>query len=130
MYLQRKTKGYGWYAKVKTKEQGGAEFTDYINFSFKRDCEPTELNEYNSYEGELFFRDSTGKERKVFPIVKYYNDSTHIEFKLLEAEGEEINHGGLGTQYQATLDGREDEEYYKAKSNEMRLNDVDDIDFY
>ena len=89
MFLNRNKNGYGWYAQVKTKE-GESENVAYLSFSFKKGCEPDrfDLTEYGSYEGELIFRDRTGKERKVFPLAKEYNGTKHVEFKLLEAEGE------------------------------------------
>ena len=89
MFLNRNKNGYGWYSQVKTKE-GESENVAYLNFSFKKGCEPDrfDLTEYGSYEGDLIFRDRTGKERKVFPLAKEYNGMKHIEFKLLEAEGE------------------------------------------
>ena len=89
MFLNRNKNGYGWYSQVKTKE-GESENVAYLNFSFKKGCEPDrfDLTEYGSYEGELIFRDRTGKERKVFPLAKEYNGMKHVEFKLLEAEGE------------------------------------------
>lgn len=89
MYLNRNKNGFGWYAQVKSKE-GESENIAYINFSFKKGCEPErfDLTEYGSYEGELFFRDRQGKERKVFPVAKEWNGVKHVDFKLLEAEGE------------------------------------------
>lgn len=86
MFLNRKKKGYGFYATVNTDKKGD-KVTDnevkYVSFYFARDCEPTqyELNEHGSYQGDLFFRDSTGAERKVFPYVdEYYNE---VAFKIL-----------------------------------------------
>lgn len=89
MYLNRNKNGYGWYSQVKTKE-GESEVVAYINFSFKKGCDPLpeQLNEYGSYEGELIFRDSTGAERRVFPIAKEWNDRRSVEFKLLERTNE------------------------------------------
>lgn len=89
MYLNRNRTGYGWYSLVKSKDMGGNELTHYLNFSFKKDCEPLddELNEHGSYEGELVFIDKKGKKRKVFPIVKEYNGLKYFEFKLLDADG-------------------------------------------
>ena len=89
MYLNRNKSGYGWYSQIRTKE-GESENIGYLNFSFKKGCEPlpNELTEYGSYQGDMFFRDTTGAERKVFPVVKEYNGQKHIELKLLEKEGE------------------------------------------
>lgn len=85
MYLNRKQKGYGWYSKVVSKDlNSNAERVGYIDFSFKKDCEPDNLNENGSYVGELYFIDKDNRKRKVFPIVKEYNGKTSIEFKLLE----------------------------------------------
>lgn len=110
---------------------GGNELEGYLTFFFKKGYEPQpqELNDRHSYEGELYFRDSTGKERKVFPRVNEYNGNKTIQFMLLEATGEEVNHGGLGTQYQTTLNGEEDEEYYRVKETFDR-NENEDLHFY
>ena len=87
MFLNRNKNGYGWYSQVKTKE-GESENVGYINFSFKKGCEPDrfDLTEYGSYEGELIFRDTTGKERKVYPIAKEYNGIKYVELKLMDPE--------------------------------------------
>lgn len=89
MYLNRNKNGYGWFSQIKSKE-GESLNVAYINFSFKKGTEPldNELNEYGSYEGELIFRDSTGAERKVFPIAKEWNGKKSVEFKLLEKTNE------------------------------------------
>lgn len=88
MYLNRNRSGYGWYSLVKSKDMGGNEMSHYMNFSFKKDCEPMdmELNDRGSYEGELYFIDKRGIKRKVFPIVKEYNGLKYFEFKLLSEE--------------------------------------------
>ena len=91
MYLNRNKNGYSWYATIKSKDKGGNETMAYLNFSFKKGFEPmpNELTgEYGSYEGELIFRDTTGAERKVFPIAKEYNGIKSVELKLLGKEGE------------------------------------------
>ena len=92
MFLNRnKNNGYSWYATIKSKDIGGNETMAYLNFSFKKGFEPmpNELTgEYGSYEGELIFRDTTGAERKVFPIAKEYNGIKSVELKLLAKEGE------------------------------------------
>lgn len=89
MYLNRNKNGYGWYSQVKSKD-GDNEVTAYINFSFKKGTEPSpqELTEYGSYQGELIFRDSTGKERRVFPIAKEYNSIRRVDFMLMDPEHE------------------------------------------
>lgn len=87
MFLNRKTKGYGWYTKVISKDiNTNAERIAYINFSFKKGCEPTNLNDKGSYEGELYFIDKDGNKRKVFPIANEYSGIRTVEFKLLEIE--------------------------------------------
>ena len=91
MFLNRNKNGYSWYATIKSKDKGGNETMAYLNFSFKKGFEPmpNELtSEYGSYEGELIFRDTTGAERKVFPIAKEYNGIKSVELKLLAKEGE------------------------------------------
>lgn len=88
MYLNRKQKGYGWYTKVVSKDLNtDAERTGYVNFSFKKDCEPTDdtLGEYGSYEADLYLIDKHGK-RRVFPTVHEYNGNSYIEFKILGYE--------------------------------------------
>ena len=90
MYLNRNTSGYGWYSQIKSKDDGGNEILAYINFSFKKGTEPTpqELTEYGSYQGELIFRDTTGKERRVFPIAKEYNGLKRVDYMLMDPEHE------------------------------------------
>ena len=93
IYLNRNKSGYGWYAQVKSKVLGASEIVAYIRFSFKKGTEPQpqELGEYGSYQGELIFRDTTGKERKVFPMVKEYNGIKYVEFKLMDPENEYVD---------------------------------------
>lgn len=94
MFLNRNQRGYGWYSKVVSKDLNtNAERLGYINFTFKKGCEPTNLNEKGSYEGELYFIDKQGNKRKAFPIVNEYNGLTRIDFKLLEVE-DTSNFGG------------------------------------
>lgn len=94
MFLNKKQKGYGWYAKVISKDMNtNAERIGYINFSFKKGDEPTNLNDKGSYEGELYFIDKQGNKRKVFPIVNEYSGIRTVEFKLLEIENNS-NFGG------------------------------------
>lgn len=93
MFISRKRKGYGWYSKITTKDMGGNELTAYIDFVFKKECEPTNLNEYGSLEGELIFRAKDGTERKVFPRVKNYNYQNYIEYMLLEETQPNIQKG-------------------------------------
>ena len=87
MYLNRNKSGYGWYSQIKSKE-GQSEVIAYIRFSFKKGTEPLreELSGYGSYQGELIFRDTTGKERKVYPIAKEYNGIKYVELKLMDPE--------------------------------------------
>ena len=87
MYLNRNKSGYGWYSQIKSKE-GESEVMAYMRFSFKKGTEPLreELSEYGSYQGELVFRDTTGKERKVYPIAKEYNGIKYVELKLMDPE--------------------------------------------
>ena len=89
MYLNRNKSGYGWYSQIKSKE-GESEVMAYLNFSFKKGTEPApqELTEYGSYQGELIFRDTTGKERRVFPIAKEYNGMKRVDFMLMSPENE------------------------------------------
>lgn len=91
MYLFRGINGFSWYTKVVSKDLNtNAQREGYINFTFKKGCEPTqeELNDKNAYEGDLYFHDKNGCIRKVFPVVDEYNGNKKIEFKLLEAIGE------------------------------------------
>ena len=86
MFLNRKKKGYGWFTVVNTDKKGDKVLdkeTGFIDFYFAKDCEPlpNELNEYESYQVDLFFRDSTGAERKVFPYIDDYYKT--VVFKVL-----------------------------------------------
>lgn len=84
MYLNKSKKGFGWYATVKKDSKGNETDTLYLNFSFKKDCEPDILSESGSYEGELYFIDKDNRKRKVFPYVDTYDNS--IRFKILDWE--------------------------------------------
>lgn len=91
MYLFRGMKGFSWYTKIISKDLNtNAEREGYINFTFKKGCDPKpeDLNDKNAYEGDLYFHDKNGCIRKVFPVVDEYNGNKKIEFKLLEAIGE------------------------------------------
>ena len=85
MFINKKQKGYGWYSKITSKDMEGKETTAYINFSFKRDCEPN----LDTLEGDLYFVDKTGHRRKIFAVAREYNGQTSIDFKLLEDETED-----------------------------------------
>lgn len=84
MFLNRKQKGYGWYTKVESKDN--PTIHGYVNFSFKRGCEPTNLTEFGSYSGDLYFIDKDGNKRKVFPYVEEYQGTISVKFKILEVE--------------------------------------------
>ena len=93
MYINKQKSGYGWYSKIVSKDLNTqAERLGYINFSFKKSCEPTNL-ENGSLEGDLYFVDKQGNKRKVFPIAKERNGLIYIEYKLLEIENNS-NFGG------------------------------------
>lgn len=90
MFISKKQKGYGWYSKIISKDLNtNAERKGYIDFSFKKGCEPkqSELNDKNSLEADLYLIDINGQKRKVFPVVTEYNGITKVEFKILEVEG-------------------------------------------
>ena len=136
MFLNKNKNGYGWHSTVKTKD-GESEVVAYINFSFKKGTEPTpqQLSEYGSYEGELIFRDSTGAERKVFPIAKEWNDRRSVEFKLLETTNEYRDpkptwqpktdpKWDLSKEYTPRLDGKPDEEYWKLTASNISQDDL------
>ena len=86
MFLNRKQKGYGWYTKVESKDN--PTIHGYVNFSFKRGCEPTNLTEFGSYSGDLYFIDKDGNRRKVFPYVEEYQGTISVKFKILDVENE------------------------------------------
>lgn len=93
MYLFRGINGFSWYTKVVSKDLNtNAQREGYINFTFKKGCEPTqeELNDKNAYAGDLYFHDSNGRVRKVFPVVTEFNGNKRVEFKLLEIEGQPV----------------------------------------
>ena len=92
MYINKSSTSYNWYTVVnKTGKGETIEKPAYISFSFKKGCDPKNLNEYGSYEGDLYFIDKQGNKRKVFPYVNVYNDQKHIEFKILDIEGKQDN---------------------------------------
>lgn len=94
MFLNRRKKGYGWYTVVNTDKKGDkVADTDvrFIDFDFAKGAEPTQydLNDHNSYQGDLFFRDSTGAERKVFPYIDDYYKT--VVFKVLGKTNEYVD---------------------------------------
>lgn len=94
MYLNKNQRGIGWYSKIISKDLNtNAERLGYLNFTFKKGCEPTNLNDKGSYEGDFYFIDKQGNRRKVFPIVTEYNGLSRVDFKLLEVENNS-NFGG------------------------------------
>ena len=124
MFLNRKKKGYGWYTVVNTDKKGDKvadNETGYIDFYFARDCEPNlgELNEHGSYQCELIMRDTTGAERKVFPYIDGYFHT--VVFKVLGKTNEFVDEHPSYLppktepkwDWQSTLDGKPDENYYK-----------------
>lgn len=90
-FWNRNKKGYGWNNPVRRDKQGNQvpkEDVRYINLDFTKGTEPlpNELTEYGSYAVEWFIRDTTGAERKVFPIIDDYHKS--IVFKVMGKENE------------------------------------------
>lgn len=86
MFINKKKKGYGWYSKVSSKDmQSNEEISTYINFSFKKDCEPN----VDALEGDLYFIDKQGIRRKVFPVARDYKGNKYVEFKILDYEGQD-----------------------------------------
>lgn len=127
MYINRSQKNdWQWYSKIETKDEGGNTFNAYMNFSFKRGCEPdeSELGEYGNLEGDLYFHTKDGKMRRVFPIVKYFNGQTHIEYKILGVDGAKPLDKGFGGEQVALNDGKTD-----MFGADNRIN-PDDLPFY
>ena len=86
MFINKNKKGFGWYSVVSTEDIG---LNDplYLNFSFKKDCNPdqSEYGEKGSIKGDLYFHSEKGI-RKVFPVAREYQGRVWIEFKLLELD--------------------------------------------
>lgn len=88
MFINRRKKGYGWYAKVESTDYNtNAVRTAYINFAFNKGCEPAfpVEDENNSVKGNLYFIDDEGNRRKITPVAKEYNGA-YVEFRLGEIE--------------------------------------------
>ena len=81
MFINKNKKGFGWHLVIDTKELGLNEPL-YVNFSFKKGCEPADIN---SIKGDLYFVSEEGT-RKVFPVAKEYNGKVYVDYKLLELE--------------------------------------------
>lgn len=124
IFLKRNKKGYGWYHLVDTEKDGKTKVADadkkFLDFTFTKGTEPTpqDLNDYGSYQGELIFRDSTGAERKVYPYIDTYHHSVafHIVGKTNEYVDEKptwIPKTEPKRDWQSTLDGKPDADYYK-----------------
>lgn len=92
MYITKGTNGF--YIKV-TNEYHGEKTEGYIQVSFKRGSEPLakELNDYNSYEGHLYF-EHKGKRREVFPGVYRKRDGS-TGYKLIFMD-EDITEEDIG----------------------------------
>jgi len=95
MFLNKSRNGFTWYAHIKSTDQGGNELQHYLNFRFKKGCEPKaqDLNAHGSYEGELIFHDANGRQRKVFPVVNEYNGLKSIEFILMDDGSKPVDLG-------------------------------------
>lgn len=88
IFLNKDKKGFGWHTAV-SREDIGMEKPLYINYSFKKGCDPIdgELNEKGSIAGELILKTQMGY-RKLFPVITEYNGTTHLELKILELTDE------------------------------------------
>lgn len=86
MFMNRKTKGYGWYSKVTNKDN--PEIKAYIDFSFQRGTEPLNLNNNGSYQFDMYIVDKDGIQRKIFPIVEEYQGRTYLSYKIMANEVE------------------------------------------
>lgn len=86
MFINKNKKGFGWYSVVST-EDIGLQDPLYLNFSFKKGCNPdqSEYGEKGSIKGDLYFHSEKGI-RKVFPVAREYQGRVWIEFKLLELD--------------------------------------------
>ena len=108
MYINKRKNGFGWYSKIISKDLNTqAERLGYINFSFKKGCEPTNL-ENGSLEGDLYFIDKQGNKRKVYPIAKESNGLINIEYKLLRIENNS-NFGGSRANSGKSIDIEDDD---------------------
>lgn len=141
MFISRNSKlNWKWYAKITTKDNGNNEFSDYIDFRFSKDCEPLQedLNQYGSYEADLYLIDKEGRKRKVYPFVNYYNGNTKVEFRIMGIEGATpYDKGFVGNENNEKLnyhqdllnDGDTDMFGRNIKVNDEELNE-DDYPFY
>lgn len=86
MFINKNKKGFGWHSVVSTEEIG-LQDPLYLNFSFKKGCNPdqSEYGEKGSIKGDLYFHSEKGI-RKVFPVAREYQGRVWIEFKLLELD--------------------------------------------
>lgn len=84
MYINKSSKGYGYFSTVKSKSKNGEEVTGYLNVNFKQGTEPEE----DSIKGELYFMGENGEKRKAFFNAFKKNDgSTAVGLFLLGPEG-------------------------------------------
>jgi hypothetical protein len=84
MYINKSSKGYGYFSTVKSKNKNGEEVTGYLNVNFKQGTEPEE----ESIKGELYFMGENGEKRKAFFNAFKKNDgSTAVGLFLLGPEG-------------------------------------------
>ena len=81
MYINKSSRGIGWYSVVnKTYAGEKMERGEYLNFVFKKGCEPND----ETIEGDLFFVDSYGNKRLVLPYVDCYNGRREIKLRLMD----------------------------------------------
>lgn len=96
IYLKRAKNGFNWYSSVSTNKKGdkvidqetGKEMVLYLNYTFAKGADPSpqDLTEYGSYQGDLFFRDSTGAERPVIPYIDEYHKQ--VTLHILKKQNE------------------------------------------
>lgn len=124
MYINKNKKGFGWYSVVST-EDIGLQDPLYLNFSFKKGCNPdqSEYGEKGSIKGDLYFHSEKGI-RKVFPVAREYQGRVWIEFKLLELDpaNEPVKHYKR-SEVETHIDVQED-------PKEEVTFDTDDLPFY
>lgn len=86
MYINKNRKGFGWHSTVKNEQISPDPL--YINFSFKKGCDPEEAELTDGpLKGDLILKTAMGY-RQVYPVMVEFNGNKWIEFKILELTDE------------------------------------------
>lgn len=121
MYLNRSSRGIGWYSVVTKDNKGNKlEKGEYLNFIFKKGAEPQD----DVITGDLFLIDQYGAKRPVFPYVDEYNGNRQIKFRILDALAQPNPNAEFNQDFEKNMGGR------ASQSGQSIDIDPDSLPFY